>query len=357
MFKSLVKNVILLFDRLSLVKKLILSYILILLIPIVIFGVYYYITFKTDTEVGALRECQHAVQQAGININQNIEMCVRAALTVTGNKELLEFVSTNKNYSTEELIAFKNGPLVNVENFQNANTNIYQLRFFVSDNSFPEIWPVIYSENRILESDWRSKVLDLKGGYFWRLNHPGESMQADMTDIGDVVSLYCEVKNHSNEYAGILEVNMLAKDFFADMYSPLQDENSFMCVRDKNNRMMWNTESRFLNNTSLDTQWIQGNLAEGTKGLDGNFTLEHQGQTLMVSYEYIKLIDCYVYQITSISGLIKKIGRTRNIIILGSLASIIILSVVTYFMTSIILVKMKTIIASMRKVQDGELNV
>ena len=352
---ELYKYILLKFKNLGLAGKLILSYVLILAVPIVAFGIYSFRDARNRAESDTMKNSLQALIQLKTYICRNIEICERAAQTVVSSRAVVEFISKKGEFSAEELIEFKRGPLANLEGIVNINPDIYKLRIFAGNPYLPEIWPSIYSEEYILKAAWRNSVIKQKGMTYWRLNHPEEPMLASGTD--EIVSLYMELRYNNKEHIGILEVNMLAETFFGEMYNMLDDDNSFYCVVRDGSEIIVNKNNRLLDSLSINPSSLKEQLVNLTKGVEGNFTFKTGSKTMIVVYTGIEGLGCILYKVKSIDNVVKRLEKTRNFIFLGILGAIIVLSIVTYLITSVILKKMRIIIASMRKVQEGELKV
>ncbi|HEX3043991.1 MAG TPA: sensor histidine kinase [Bacillota bacterium] len=344
------------FERLRLDTKLILIYIVILAIPVMVFGIYSFRTVKNGIELDALHTSQQTVQKAKADINRNISLYDSIIRYVMQHRKFIDFIGAQKDYTVEELLEFKHDQFYSVENLEIINTDIYQLRFFIANPHFPEMWPVIYSEKRIYSCDWRGQVLNLKRGQgLWRLNHQDDVYFVNKTDVSELVSFYREVRNSDNEYVGILEVNMLAEVFFGDLYKQPPNDSVITYLLDSQGRLRSFTNGRLLPVNSGGS--LLKNLKLRTHSGSGSFRVNMEKQSLLVEYTYIDAIDSYIYQITFPKALTKKIVQTRNLIFLGSFSALLLLSLITYLITSVILKKMRIIIASMRKVQEGDFKV
>lgn len=354
--KIKLRNIAKFFERQRLDTKLILIYIIILAVPVVAFSIFFFQTTKKSIEMDALHVSRQTVQKIKADINRNISLCESITRYVMQHRKFIDFIGTKRDYTVEELLEFKYNQFYSVENLQIINNDIYQLRFFVVNPHFPEMWPVIYSEKRIYSCDWREQVFKLKRGQgLWRLNHQDDAYFASKTDASELVSFYREVRNSDNEYVGILEVNMLAEVFFGDLYKLPPNDSVITYLLDNKGRLNSLANGRLLPVDSGDS--LLKKLKPRTHSVSGSFRVNMEKQSLLVVYTYIDAIDSYIYQITFPKALTKKIVQTRNLIFLGSFGVLLLLSLITYLITSIILQKMRIIIASMRKVQEGDFKV
>ncbi len=354
--RIILTHVALFFERMRLDTKLILIYVVILAIPVMVFGLYSFQTVKKSIEMDALRTSQQNVQKAKADIIGNISLYDSMARYVLQHRKFVDFISAKRDYPVTELMNFKHDQFYSVENLQIINGNICQLRLFIANAQFPEMWPVIYSEKRIYACSWRQQVLKLKKRQgLWRLNHQDDAYFIYRTNFNELISFYREVRNSEGNYVGILEVSMLAKVFFGDLYNQSRNDSVVTYLLDNQGQLRSFASGR-LSQVRFGKSLLK-KLKMRTGPGSGSFRINIRKQSLLVVYTYLDSIDSYIYQITFPKALTKKIDQIRNRIFLGSFGALLLLSLITYLITSAILKKMRIMIASMRKVQEGDFNV
>ena len=354
--RIILTHVALFFERMRLDTKLILIYVVILAIPVMVFGLYSFQTVKKSIEMDALRTSQQNVQKAKADIIGNISLYDSMARYVLQHRKFVDFISAKRDYPVTELMNFKHDQFYSVENLQIINGNICQLRLFIANAQFPEMWPVIYSEKRIYACSWRQQVLKLKKRQgLWRLNHQDDAYFIYRTNFNELISFYREVRNSEGNYVGILEVSMLAKVFFGDLYNQSRNDSVVTYLLDNQGQLRSFASGR-LSQVRFGKSLLK-KLKMRTGPGSGSFRINIRKQSLLVVYTYLDSIDSYIYQITFPKALTKKIDQIRNRIFLGSFGALLLLSLITYLITSAILKKMRIMIASMRKVQEGNFNV
>jgi two-component system, sensor histidine kinase YesM len=353
--QSVFKHILTKLGSLGLAKKLFFSYVVIIAVPIIIFGIYTLRVIKTSAETDLLNTNLHMLREEVLNINKNMLLCERVAQTLISDKEFVEFVGEKREASSDEIVAFKIGPLERIEKIPNIYPDIYKIRLFLDNPHFDEIWPAIYNENWITKSKWRDDVLQRKGMVFWRLNHREETFQTIQDEGRDVVSLYREIQYPQSRHLGIVEVSMLSKEFFRQMYSASQDAASIQCIINNNKEVFFNENKQSLGKNAPDMPVLKALLESNTRGEEGSFPIQIKEMRALVVYRFIDSLDSYMYQITSMDAISRKLGSVRNVVVVGILGLIALLSIVTFFITSILLKKLRIIIAHMRKVQNGEM--
>jgi two-component system, sensor histidine kinase YesM len=358
LFKICIKRATCFFNGMSLAKKFIFSYLFIIAIPSAVLGVYAFRNIKAGTIKEAVKNDMYSIQQLKSYISRNIEVCNRAAQQAISNTDLIEFLDIKRDYTSEDVLELKDSALARFESIHNINPDIHKIRFFADNPRLEEIWPSIYSGDWLKKKPWREKVIDLKGNNFWLLNHIEESLHSVKTEkVEEVVSLYRNVSYIDNFHVATLEVSMVSKFFWGDIYNSGLDESTFLCVVNKNNDIIYNDKSSFLKKWIGEINAIQLELSKNYETREGSFEFALPKGKFLSSCAYIKDLDSIIYKVTSVEDLTGKLDSTRNTILIGIIIGIIVLAAVTYFITSVLLKKMKTIIMSMRKVQAGNLSV
>lgn len=344
------------FER-SLVRKLILSYILVFAIPSVLFGFYAFDGIRATYEENEIQSSLQSLQREKESILKNMEVCERAAQIFLSKKEFFDFVNNKRDYTAEELIALKNNVLVDILHIQDANPDIFRMRFFCDNPFIDRILNVLYNESLIRGTDWAQKAIEKRGRVYWRLTHPDELHPENMAPTPFVVSLYREVRYPVKAHLGVLEVNMRAEDFFKEMYNSGTDRNDFMFVTKGDGELLYNKNNEFVRSLGLDDGQIREMAAGRVVNEEGTFAARVNNRSIMVAYSHVKPLDAVLYKAYSTENVSRKIDFMRNIIIAGVIVLILVLSLVTFVITSVLLKKMNRIITAVRKVQEGDLAI
>lgn len=345
------------FTKPSLIKKLMLAYIIILLLPVVIFGLFSFQNIRNNIQKDALHNSMLVLQQSKNNIDKNVETCEIAAQSIINNKDIIGFASSCYTRTMDEVVDFKFHKLTNIESVMHANPNIHVIRFFLKNIGYDEIPPMVLDESSLkIDRSWVKRILELGGSTFWGINVSNASdVQSLSSADGNSIFLFREVEYPVGEHVGILQVSMLLNVFFSDIFDSADDLNSFMCVTNGNNVVI-NLNNAFYKKLNIDKTWVVKNLI-GMMGNnpDGNFNIGMSDTDVTVAYTYIKKIDSYLFRVSSISATAEKLDRTKYVILPGVMGIFLVLTLVTYIITSVLFKKLKIIISLMRKVEEGQM--
>jgi two-component system sensor histidine kinase YesM len=341
----------------GLAKKLILSQVILLAIPTIVFGIYFFNSIKSNMILSLKDSGRQTIQRTLNSINRNVETCETAAQIMINNEKLIKAAAGLERMTAKQLWELKNGLLIDVGRIRNVNPDIYRLCIYSQGAKVIEAFPTIYSESRISDSGIYDEILKLGGRNCWSLKHEDELDLSQSIYKDNITSLYRKVEDVSGEYIGIIEASMLTNVFFNELYTDLADTSSFLFIADPGKTLIWNEHSNMPEKLRITSDSLYDLVMNKTAGENGSFSHELDGKPVVVVYGFAETIDSYVYNIISVDVLAKNMNLVRNNIMLGILAVIIILSVVTYFITSALLKKIKIMKEYMRKVQYGNVSV
>ena len=346
---------------LSLSTKLIIAYITIIAIPLFSFAIIAFKNLETSAKKDLINKNVYQLELETININRNIEAMERVAQMAISNKELMEYVTIRKELDVEHLIEFNETTYKEILKLQYNNPSISDINIFTNNKNVKEIWPLIFSEDRIKSKEWYNKVLEQKSKVLWEFNKVHDEIYdkgwASQRRWDKVVSVSRTLSSSSTLHVGIIRVNMLAKDFFSKMYSDVENKEGQIYIIDKNNEVYTNDSSNFIKDEKLDKQYLKQEFIKN-KDLDNkSFILNNNNRHILVTYKKIEALDCYMLSVYSIDQMLQNTSEIRNVFLLGTIVLITILSIVTYFIISIILKRLYVIIQSMKKIQQGNFNI
>lgn len=338
------------FDTLSLNKKLISTYTLILLLPTIAFSIYTYNTFKFTLENDMYNNSQKFLLQAKYNVTSNIETMRSTTQSLVGNLKLISFLNESQNYTTYELLNFRLDTLSNFLSIQNSANSLFNIRIFSFNDNIKELPPFIYkppiTKNKLLnKKSWINKI-----GEQWMFNHPFESYNSTISEDRKIVSLYRTISGDDGKSIGIVETNMLTDRFFSIFKENHNGDDSFTCAIFGKQVIASDTKNR----KNLFTE-----LNKNTSKTDGNFILKnYYGTNYLVSYSLIdSSINLVLYHLVPLNKLNQELNKFLISIFVTALITLLLILLASFLITSVLLKKIKVIIELMNKVQKGDLCV
>lgn len=349
------KGIANLMNRLSLQQKLIALYILIIIIPIILFTTFY----SRDVADRAINEIrvknENALEIEQIHIKNNIETMRRTAQMVVSDMEFLEFVKSRNEANIDQLIDFKMNELSNVTRLQHNNPAIENIRLYTTNPYVTEMWPILFKEKRIMKKPWRDEVVRRNGMELWWFDQQTEDVLERLPSQNtSKISLLRELDYPKDEHLGIIEINMFLKNFFPKMFGTVNDPDSVYVVLDKDMNMIRNYHHTFFEDEGINPENLKCEFSKFKKEGTASFQFENKQTPYLVTTAYIEDLEAYMLNVISLEGLYAETAKTRNIILSGIIFLVIILSLVTYVLISLLLKKMYKLKDSMKRVEKGD---
>lgn len=342
-------------NRLSLQQKLIGLYIIIIIIPIIIFT-FIYSRDVYDRAINEIRiKNENALEIEQIHIKNNIESMRRTAQMVVSDMEFLDFVKSRNEANVNQLIDFKMNELSNITRLQANNPAIENIRVYTTNPYITEMWPILFKEKRVMKKPWRDEVIRRNGMELWWFDQQTEDVLERLPSQNtSKISLLRELDFPKDEHLGIIEINMFLKNFFPKMFGTMNDPDSVYVVLDKDMNMIRNHHDPFFEDKEIDPEMLKREFSKSKKKGTGSFQFENKNTPYLVITAYIDDLEAYMLNVISLESLNAETAKTRNIILSGIIFLVIILSLFTYALISLLLKRMYKLKHSMQRVEKGD---
>lgn len=342
-------------NSLSLQHKLIGLYIIIIIIPIIIFT-FIYSRDVYDRAINEIRiKNENALEIEQVHIKNNIESMRRTAQMVVSDMEFLEFVKTRNEANVSQLIDFKMNELSNITRLQANNPAIENIRVYTTNPYITEMWPILFKEKRVMKKPWRDEVIRRNGMELWWFDQQTEDVLERLPSQNtSKISLLRELDFPKDEHLGIIEINMFLKNFFPKMFGTMNDPDSVYVVLDKDMNLIRNHHHPFFEDKGIDPEMLKREFSKAKQEGTGSFQFKNKNTPYLVITAYIDDLEAYMLNVISLESLNAETAKTRNIILSGIIFLVIILSLVTYALISLLLKRMYKLKNSMQRVEKGD---
>lgn len=345
--------------RMSIQLKLILSFICIILIPIMLVSWYLFndVYRNAIEDLTKTNEYMLEIEKSGVAGNMAL-MERTAQLVITPNSKIHEYLGAAEELETGELFNFKMEAFANFQQFLFNNPSIANIRVYTENPNVMEMYPVIFNENRILDKPWYGQVLERGGLVWWDIGiSPKEIVNYSTGGSQQLlyVSLLRETKYANDRHNGVLEVKMEASNFFAKTFSSMQDSQSQMIVVNREGRAYTNEQAAIFRELPLGEILSQFQLR--SSDVPASFTFTYKGHPYLCIPGELEGLDSYLLNVVSLKEPLEQVSQNRNTIIFATLFLIVLLSISSYFIHSLILKKLTILRESMKQVRKGNFNV
>ncbi|WP_281885519.1 sensor histidine kinase [Paenibacillus sp. YYML68] len=343
------------FGSVTLRTKLILSYIVILLVPVILLSAYVFRDLYESAIDDMLRKNEYMLEVELNNVRHNVELMQRTAQLAISNKKVTEYVMSSEELDAAQLIAFREQENSELIRMHFNNPNIAYIRIFTSNPYVKELWPIFLSESRIAGKPWYEEVLKTGGIEQWVLHPEDNDLLQPIMKNADSISLLREISYAQGQHVGLIEVNMPLAHFFPKSFGGAEDGQTQTFLVDKGRRVFTRAESGFLSRSGRELVLDQLQALPHASHGHWEFTLD--GVPYLAIYTEVEAVGAYMVNVVSLQTMHEDIEQTRTRMLLVVVLLVGLLSVITYVLNSLILKKLHRLQDSMKQVRRGQFNV
>ncbi len=341
-----------------------------ILLPTTAVSLYFYNqvneTYIQDTRLKSIDALQNEKQ---VLLTQ-IETMERAAQLALSDKEVIQYLASNHDTPTAELIEFNNSSYANLAQIGINNPSILHLRLYSDNDHTYEMWPIFFKEKRVLEQPWYklARMLgDSEGWYVQRKNLQPLSTRFIVPELDPPkISLLREIQVPKGHHAGMVQIDMLLANFAPRTFGALQEDESQMLLLDAGGGYIppSNEDKKY---TVPLQEWLATNHAEANNvhSYQADATTDqelssirytYQGTAYLATSTSIDRLGAQLVHIVSLEKVLQDTRRARNGIVLLNIGFILLVSLITYLANTFILKNLRLLTAAMKKVRRGELH-
>ncbi len=342
-------------DRIAGLKlniKFTLVIILLVTIPIgVLAGIIFY-NMEQNVVNENVHYMQYTMERNRDNIQTSIDslnMSTQFFISDAAMKEVLEDAVSGKKMSTGALFNFYNTDIAALERLVNNNPLLYSVRVYAKNDNVQEMLPVLYQHSRMEKQAWA--VEEDYEGYNFGYTDRIFSENGD-TDSGEkLLSLVTDIEDYGYGTIGTVEASMKMQTIFPSLYEDI--ENEWSCFISNRDGMLFGD-----NETEDAAAFVQSEMEKGLQ-TDDIATLyeKSKGRNLIVSCMYIRELDGTLFSVQDITENIQQVYHMRTVFIVSMLLILTGVGFLVNLTVKLLLRRFYQILASIRKIQAGNLDI
>lgn len=277
---------------------------------------------------------------------ESVNMSTQIFRNDTGLNHFLNRTKEGKDIPTEELISFYKRDIASLQRMVNSNPYLYQVRVYADSDTMQEMMPILFRRSRMEKLAWAKDASEgWKFDYTDRIFEENGSMQ--QKSILSFVTVMTDVENGT---IGILEVAMEMETMFPGLYE--QEDGMFSCfIDEKGKRYDGSGSARAAE--LMDIILAQNEASENQEA----YYTEIDGEKLIVGYMPVKELNGMFVCAQTITGAVGEVFRMRDIFIVAMAVLLVALAFLINRIVKGVLRKFYEIIASIREIQNGNLDV
>ena len=280
------------FEGLKLNRKFTITMLVLLAVPLLVFiSAFFQYTRKNMMD--------EMIAEAKINVSEDysdsknmVEICTMSSQVIYSDQQLQEILTKlnhQEQISSEQYLDFDREHIALLESFINSNPYLYQIRVYANSNSFPEMMPVLYHEDRLEKAPWKENYVSGT----WQMNYR-DFLENKGTDK-ILMALTSEITDYLGEKVGVLEVAVTMEDMFPRIYA--SDDKNWACFVDEQGtiysggdrkRSIWEAQKKEI----VEAAEVSGENSYVHTKLEGK-------EVLIVSQPMKELSGTYIYLVNA----------------------------------------------------------
>lgn len=333
-------------------RKLFLAFSLMIAIPAIAVS-FLFIRFKeTQLYEEAMATGSSHVSRLDERLRGRMNMVENASSTALTQKAFIDFIHSNMRADGLRLVKFRQNQFEQMHNMIKSNESIDELSFYVDNPELYEIWPEIYHYDRFWPQDYWVSLRE-EGGSAYRL--------FALRDGEHTLSYYrlVRLQGQQNKHPSIMEIRIGHGKFFSDLLEETGGDFFSVVMDGKDpSRFVYNPEHSFAANAGEELQNILGRIHGQLDMLQEKSPIKVQAgdHTYYAIYRYIAPLNAYVVDVASHQALMEGPRSWYVWVVAITLCVLLMMLLLVSHTTRRIFRRLNRVLASMRKVRQGQLD-
>ena len=322
------------------------------MLPIAILGgiVFY------NMEQSSIREnvsfMQATMERRRDSISNNIDsinMTTQFFLTNDTMNNVLICAAQNGQFSTRQLIDIYRNDVAALERLINNNPVLHGVRYYAINDNVQEMMPVLFGHSRMNRQKWAG--IASIGGWFFNYQ---DNLFAGYED-SPMIGLITPVTDRQHGKIGVIEANMTMRTMFPSMYEDMKGESSCF-VTDEGRIIYGSNEDDSIAEIAIEVaNTLRSAQDTGeTSRIATNYKKEKKS---VISGMYIPELKGTLVSVDDISESLNDVYKLRTNYIIGMLIILAGMAFVIDVVVNHVLKKFYEVLATIRKVRSGNLDV
>lgn len=276
----------------------------------------------------------------------SINMSTQFFLSDETLMDILDKTAAGEKISIADWVEFKNYTVSSLERLVYNNPLLYGVRVYADNDNVQEMMPILYQKSRLEKQEWAGAC---EGWYYNYLDYTFSGQMIGQK--GKLIGLLTPVYGDDGIRIGVIEAAMTMEHMFPSLFESISQEWSFF-YSDKGSFYFDETKQ-------MPEQDILDGMTEDLPE-SGEMQVvyrEMADRKLVAAYMAVQELDGTLVCVKDITGNIGEVHTIRNIFMLGMVVLMVLLGVVTNRIVQRLLRQFYDILASIRKVQNGNLDV
>jgi len=346
------------FHNWSVTSKFVGVYILILMISSAITGVILYMQAYNSAISQARSVMEQNVLQTKNSIDEKVSMIENISQIIAFDSRIQTLLGSAFIKESFQLQDYRYNVAPIVDNIMRQNKYIHSIHVYMNNASIPELFELydgFYSMNRIRgDEGYLSFMNDSQKQTDWRGLHLEKllTVRPDVEAKADVFSYNRKIfSGRNDEINGLIEIEVTKNVLFQSLTDSISDMGNVL-VLDSDNQIAFNNRSH-LNAGAAEELALA---LPGSNNKVNNIVKIDGVRSILISIP-LTGPDLRLVGIFPVSHFVDKVNHSIRSTFIVLMVSLVVLSLLVYYLTVKLLSRMKVLLKAMKQVREGSIDV
>ncbi|WP_379131868.1 sensor histidine kinase [Paenibacillus sp. sgz500958] len=322
---------------------MLISYLLLVLTPVIVIGSYSYVSSVRSIEEQARNNLEVAVRQIGNNVDYRIKDITRSSDEVYTDQALSRFL-TGYHSGWEKYSIMSQYVIPRLENAASLPSEEVKLSIYVDNPDISEYYYndtanstrggrqfSLYHSTRIQNEPWYKSLRLHYGSYDWK--------QVENDKVSGNISYFRPLINYDTlQLNGLIKMTVNMKKIFTDVESGDLGEKSVLFIVDEQNRLLFSSSRNDNDPVTLSDSSL-GIITRPASYMEIKHSIANMPASIVAWVPY--------------SSLQEKADKVRNVTIAVCVLSLLVLSLISLMMSQYFSRRFLNLVSSLRSFKEG----
>ena len=209
------------FSRQKLNMKFTLMIGMIIFIPVLGIFTLLFQNLKENNTKQAENNLKYVMSQSYGVIQKTVELCNTSTQVFLNYQNLIDFLlklEEGVSLETLDLVGFYQNDIGMLENIVNSNPYLYQIRVYSSTDNFPEMMPILYRHQRLMELEWSKGYVSGE----WQFNYNDQMFSNSVNSSDHTMGLITTIEDFEYGEIAVIEVAVRMDEVFSNLFQSME---------------------------------------------------------------------------------------------------------------------------------------
>lgn len=339
--------------RISYKTKLLLSYALLITIPMIISSLLIYHRFLISYKESSSTLVEQRISQEVNNINDTLDTLEKVSFQLSSNTTLISFLNEEYDpYNIDSQKKLMDSILPQFIWIRAANPNIAKINVLTLNDSISETNMFVHA-SRLENEDWYNEIREkaMIGFPYWEGCHIQQSYKTvdSFTSAPmPVYSLFCIMNSVSKANTTYLEFQIRPDMLYSSLNLSPIGKSGYLAVLDDKGDFIWGKNDKVLPTLLQDKSFLYG-----LNKQKGEYYYTYNKINYNINFHKIEKISTYIVSIVPTTEITQLFNKSKENLIYTVIITFLLLLGLAYYFGSLLTKKIKKIAAAFRKFQEG----